>query len=240
MTQAILITGVGQRLGLALAQELRGKGYQVIGTYRTVRKSIAALKEQGVELHRVDFNDATALHQFTQIVLAKHQSLRAIIHNASEWLPDQKQVDGDHYSVIDRMLKVHVHAPYIINIELAAALQRQHGMSDIIHISDYAASTGSAKHAAYTASKAALENLTQSFALKYAPKVKVNAIAPALVLFNQTDSAQYRQKALQKALIPKECGVQEMLASVHYLLQSEYITGRILPLDGGRHLASRR
>ncbi|MGL5907870.1 MAG: SDR family oxidoreductase, partial [Shewanella sp.] len=71
---------------------------------------------------------------------------------------------------------------------------------------------------------------------KLAPEVKVNAIAPAMILFNPCDDDAYRQKTLAKAMLPKEAGNQEIIALVEYLLNSRYVTGRSHHVDGGRHL----
>ncbi|MBP7664250.1 MAG: SDR family oxidoreductase, partial [Shewanella sp.] len=108
--------------------------------------------------------------------------------------------------------------------------------SDVIHITDYVAEKGSQKHIAYAASKAALHNMTLSFAAKFAPEVKVNSIAPAMILFNAGDDAAYQQKTLAKALLPKEAGNEEIIDLVEYLLNSHYVTGRCHNVDGGRHL----
>lgn len=112
-----------------------------------------------------------------------------------------------------------------------------HGQADIIHMSDYVASTGSKKHIAYAASKAALDNLTLSFATQLAPLVKVNSIAPALLMFNQHDDATYRKKALKKSLLGITPGEAEGVSAIRYILESRYLTGKVIALDGGRHLA---
>jgi len=131
-----------------------------------------------------------------------------------------------------------VRAPYELNNALATLLHANNSeFSDIIHFSDHIVSTGSAKHTAYAASKAALDNLTLSFAAKYAPKVKVNSIAPGLILFNEHDSDEYKEKTLKKSLIPREGGLDEISDAVFYLLNSRYVTGRVMSVDGGRHLA---
>ena len=75
-----------------------------------------------------------------------------------------------------------------------------------------------------------------SFSAKLSPKVKVNSIAPALIMFNENDSAEYREKALNKSLMRREGGLEEFSHAVNYLLESRYVTGRVLPMDGGRHL----
>lgn len=76
--------------------------------------------------------------------------------------------------------------------------------SDIIHVGDYVSSRGSKKHIAYAASKAAQDNLTYSFSTKLAPKIKVNSVAPALMLFKEDDNNAYKEKALDKSLLKRE------------------------------------
>ena len=95
---------------------------------------------------------------------------------------------------------------------------------------------GSDKHIAYAASKAALDNMTRSFARKLAPEVKVNAIAPALIIFNAGDDEAYRQQALAKSLMKVAPGESEVVNTVNYLLESRYVTGRTHGVDGGRPL----
>ncbi len=229
----ILITGVGQRVGLHLARTYIGRGQPVIGTYRTKRESIDELASLGVELHRCDFYEADQVQAFVDNVAEKHERLRAIIHNASDWLPDN--ADHPPEEILRRMMAVHVTAPYQINLGLAAQLKAG-APSDIVHLGDYVSGRGSKKHIAYAASKAAQDNLTLSFSALLAPDVKVNSIAPALVLFNEHDDAGYREKTLRKSLMQREGGLDEMQHQVDYLLDSQYVTGRIIHMDGGRHL----
>lgn len=108
--------------------------------------------------------------------------------------------------VLACMMQIHVNTPYLLN------------------------------HIAYAASKAALDNMTRSFARKLAPEVKVNSIAPSLILFNEHDDAEYRQQALNKSLMKTAPGEKEVIDLVDYLLTSCFVTGRSFPLDGGRHL----
>lgn len=103
-------------------------------------------------------------------------------------------------------------------------------------VSYHVVERGSDKHIAYAASKAALDNMTRSFARKLAPEVKVNSIAPSLILFNEHDDAEYRQQALNKSLMKTAPGEKEVIDLVDYLLTSCFVTGRSFPLDGGRHL----
>ena len=236
-TDPVLITGVGRRLGLKLAHTFLDRGYPVIGTYRTHRPTVDGLAALGAELHRCDFNDPAQVEGLVGELLAGHDSLRAVIHNASDWLPDN--CDLAPAEIMDRMMNVHVNAPYQLNLMLAPLLQScsdEH--ADIIHVGDFVSSRGSTRHIAYAASKAAQDNLTYSFSTKLGPKVKVNSIAPALVMFNQGDCDSYRENAKKKSIMQREGGFDEFRHAVDYLLASRYVTGRVLPMDGGRHLKS--
>ena len=234
----VLVTGVGQRVGLHLARAFLGRGTPVIGTYRTEREGVRALAAAGAELVQVDFYDAGAVDALVTAVTSKHRRLRALIHNASDWLAEGGEVPPE--GVLRRMMAVHVEAPYRLNLALAPLLEANADAgagADIIHFGDYVSGRGSRKHIAYAASKAAQDNLTFSFAAKLAPRVKVNSIAPALIAFNEGDDEAYRRKAVAKNLLGREAGYDEVLGAVDWLMASTFVTGRIIPLDGGRHLA---
>jgi len=236
MQRPILVTGVGQRAGLHLARTFLQRGCLLVGTYRRERPGVAALREAGADLYRCDFYRDGDLESLVEAVRDRYRGLRAIIHNASDWLSEDSGLASEE--VIQRMLRVHVQAPYQLNLALAGLLQAAEGEpADIIHVGDYVSGRGSRKHIAYAASKAALDNLTLSFAARLAPAVKVNSIAPALLLFNEGDDPEYREEALAKSLLRREGGLDEFQRAVDYLLESQYVTGRILHLDGGRHIA---
>lgn len=233
MNNPILITGVGKRIGYHLATHFLEQDIPVIGTYRTSYDSIDTLKNLGADLYELDFYKQTHIEGFIASIKTKYDSLRAIIHNASDWIPESSSHSPE--AVIGSMMTIHASVPYQINLALSPMCATSNN-ADIIHITDYVAQTGSEKHIAYAASKAALENLTLSFAKRLAPNIKVNSIAPALIKFNPNDGEDYKLKALNKALLPREGGYESIIETVNYLLSSEYVTGRSFALDGGRHL----
>ncbi|USD61696.1 dihydromonapterin reductase [Vibrio sp. SCSIO 43140] len=237
MSETILVTGVGKRLGFALAQQLLSDGYRVVGTYRTDYPQLQHLRDHGADLQQVDFYQENSLEAFLDYVRQEYKVLRAIIHNASDWKPESKENPGDKAArIIHQMMTVHATVPYLVNLTLKDHLMSGDTTSDIIHISDYVAEKGSKKHIAYAASKSALNNLTLSFSAMLAPKVKVNTISPAMLKFNEHDDEDYKAKALRKALIPAEAGFEEVIDGIKFVLASHYMTGRTLHLDGGRHL----
>ncbi|MCQ8868188.1 dihydromonapterin reductase [Vibrio splendidus] len=237
MSETILITGVGKRLGFALAQQLLTDGYSVVGTYRSDYPQLQLLRDSGADLQQVDFYQQSSLEGFLHYVVQEYKTLRAIIHNASDWKPENKTNPSENASqIMHQMMTIHATVPYLFNLTLKDQLMSGDKTSDIIHISDYVAEKGSKKHIAYAASKAALNNLTLSFSAMLAPKVKVNTLSPAMIKFNEHDDEAYKTKALQKALIPTEAGFEEIIDGIKFVLASHYMTGRTLHLDGGRHL----
>lgn len=229
--EVILITGAAQRIGLHCAKALNRRGYKVVISYRRQRPVIDTLTEKGIDCIQADFATVEGVAGFVSTIRDCYPGLRAIIHNASDWKQDSSHNQAD---IFEQMMAIHARAPMLINQQLADRLNGE--KADIIHLTDYVASTGSARHMAYAASKAALENLTLSFARQLAPRVKVNAIAPALICFNERDDEAYRQKALKKSLLGIAPGEQEILKTINWLLDSDFVTGRVVALDGGRQL----
>lgn len=233
MLLPILITGGSQRLGLAIAKDLMKKHIPIIITYRRFKPAVAELEKAGATVVEADFSTQAGISRAIDEIKRNTPALRAIIHNASDWVTDASRAqNGD---LMQEMMMVHANAPYQINIALKETLFIGE-QADIIHMTDYVQDTGSVNHIAYAASKAALHNLTLSFARVYAPKVKVNSIAPSLVMFNDNDSEAYRELALTKNLLQRVPGAQEAVKAVNYLLESDYVTGQTLHLNGGRNL----
>jgi dihydromonapterin reductase/dihydrofolate reductase len=228
----ILITGAGQRVGLHCAQRLLEDGYRVIFTYRSERPGVQTLRDLGAIGLFADFSSEAGILAFINELKTQTDSLRAIVHNASEWLAETPDSEAE---ALTRMFNLHMLAPYLINLHCGELLKRS-TPADIIHISDDVTRKGSSKHIGYCASKAGLDSLTLSFAARYAPAIKVNGIAPALLLFNPDDDAAYRAKALAKSALGIEPGSEVIYQSLRYLLDNPYVTGTTLTVNGGRHV----
>ena len=228
----ILITGASQRIGLHCAERLLEDGFPVIVTYRRERDSIERLRTLGAHTLKADFSDEAGITGFIGALREQTDSLRAIVHNASEWRAD---APGQEAEAFRQLFQVHMLAPYLINLHCADLL-RHGGPADIVHIGDDVTRKGSKKHIAYAASKAGLDNLTLSFAASLAPAIKVNGIAPALIQFNPDDDEEYRRKALAKSALGIEPGAEVIYQSLRYLLDNPYVTGTTLTVNGGRHL----
>ena len=228
----ILITGASQRVGLHCARRLLEAGQPVIVSYRSERPALDELRRLGALALPADFSDEAGILAFIELLHRHTDRLRAIVHNASDWLREEP---GQEAQAFARMVSVHMLAPYLINLRCRELLERCE-LADIVHITDDVARRGSANRVAYCASKAGLENLTLSFAAQFAPRIKVNAIAPALVMFHAHDDAAYRAKTLAKSALGIEPGPEVIYQSLRYLLDNPYVTGTSLCVNGGRHL----
>ncbi|MCU1729271.1 dihydromonapterin reductase [Pseudomonas sp. 7P_10.2_Bac1] len=231
-TAPILITGAGQRVGLHCAKQLLAAGFSVIVSYRTDKPGVQALRELGATALYADFSTEAGILDFIERLKSHTDCLRAIVHNASAWLAE---TPGTETSAFAQMFSVHMLAPYLINLHCRALLLRS-SPADIVHISDDVTRKGSSKHIAYCATKAGLDSLTLSFAAQLAPHIKVNGIAPALLMFNPDDDAAYRAKALAKSALGFEPGAEVIYQSLRYLLDNPYVTGTTLTVNGGRHV----
>ncbi len=228
----ILITGAGQRVGLHCAERLLDEGQSVIFSYRGERPGVQALRERGAIGVFADFSSEAGILAFIAELQRHTHSLRAIIHNASAWVAE---APGDESRAFTEMFSVHMLAPYLINLHCSPLLHRS-SPADIVHISDDVVRKGSRQHIAYCATKAGLDSLTLSFAAQFAPLIKVNGIAPAMVMFNEDDDAAYRTRVLAKSALGIEPGPEVIYQSVRYLLDNPYVTGTTLTVNGGRHI----
>lgn len=231
----ILITGGAQRLGRHCAERLLSDGHPVIISYRRERPELDELRQRGVVTLIADFSTEAGILDFIERLRQSTGALRAIVHNASDWAPDSAGEDAG--ANFERLFRVHMLAPYLINLHARELLDAcTEPQRDIVHITDFVAEQGSRKHAAYAATKAGLDNLTRSFAAMYAPDIQVNAIAPALIMLNEGDDEAYAAKARRKSAMQLVPGPGVVYQTLRYLLDNRYTTGATLPLDGGRHL----
>lgn len=233
----ILITGAGRRVGLYLARQLAMRGDPVIAHCHRATDELHILSDQGVTILEADLTQAESVTQLAAQVQAAFPSLRGIVHNASAF--DKTDPDPEAaLAQFERFFAIHMRAPYLLNTLLApllSACPARH--ADVIHITDIYADNPNPAFDVYCATKAGLANLTLSFAKRLAPKVKVNAIAPGPILFKEWHSEAMRKQVLAETLLGEEGGEEAIWRAVDAILGNHYLTGAVIPVDGGRRLA---
>lgn len=239
LENAILVTGTGRRIGYHIAKRLVEDGRHVIAHYRTYTDQIQALEKQGVVTIQADLVNTAAILAFVQALQLKCVSLRAIIHNASSFEPTTSDIEAAAQQY-EQFFYIHMMAPFLINKGLHSLLQGEgDNPADIIHITDINVENPTPDFDIYGTTKAGLHNMTLALAKKYAPAIKVNAVAPGPVLFTDLHSAEVKNKMLAETPLAKEGGAEPVYLAVKSLLDNPFITGVSLPVDGGRRLSKR-
>ncbi len=238
--KSALVTGASRRIGRAIALGLAADGWRVGVHYGASEKDAAAtvadIREAGGEAVAVqaDLGDAQSLDTLMARAGEALGPLGCLVNNASLFEND-RMADFTRAS-LERSLRVNLLAPALLCQAFARQLPK--GVSgNIINILDQRVWRLTPRYISYTLSKSALWTLTQTMAMALAPGIRVNAIGPGPTLPNETqDAAQFARQA-GSTILGRGAGLDEIAAAVRFILASPSMTGQMIALDGGQHLA---
>ena len=231
--QLALVTGAAHRLGKVFALTLARQGFDILLHYH--RSLEAALQTQAeveavgrrVTLAEADLTDPNQI----QTLLSHLDSLKVLVNSAA-FMPDGN-VEALTLENWDTTLDLNLRAPFLLARESA------HKMPDgglIVNITDVGAQKAWSRYPSYTVSKAALESLTRILARALAPKIRVNAIAPGLVLQSGIVPDKEWQRLLNRVPLKRAAQLEELASALEFLVRNEYITGQTIVVDGGYSL----
>jgi len=231
-----LVTGAGKRLGRATATALASQGVSVVVHYQ----SSQAEAEQCAELVRsngvkawtlqADLSDPPAAAAVMDRAVELAGPVDILVNSASIF-PRNTLADMTWKDVTDNM-QVNAMAPFLIARGLAA----QGRSGAVVNLLDTRVVHYDRVHAAYHLSKRALLTLTRMMALEFAPAVRVNAVAPGLILPPPGEDESYLQKLSASVPLQRVGNAGDITDAILYLLRSEYVTGQVLFVDGGFHM----
>ena len=239
------ITGSAKRLGRQTAITLHNAGYKVIIHCNHSRDDAAALahtlnqqRANSAAVLQADLLDEQGWSTLAASATDCFGRLDVLVNNASSFFPTPiAQSSTAHWQ---DLFGSNVKAPYFLSQALAPELAKQRGA--IINMVDIHAEKPLSGHSLYCMAKAALLMMTKSLALELAPTITVNGIAPGAILWPPEQSVQLSEQ--DKAAILRQIPLntlgspQDIANTVLFLVQSPYITGQILAVDGGRSLSS--
>ncbi|AZT85549.1 SDR family NAD(P)-dependent oxidoreductase [Marinobacter sp. NP-4(2019)] len=235
-----VITGAGRRLGYEVSLALVERGYRVFALHRTHTEEVDHLIRQGVTALQVDLADPDAVQARIDDIVRATTSVSLLVNNASAFETDAENPQ-ERPAQAARLFQTNSTAPMQLMHGLAPALEtaaREYGRpSLIVNITDIFTERPNPLYGAYCASKAALANLTLSYAALLAPDVRVNAIMPGPIGFLPRHTDSQRQQVLSETLLAREGGFHSVVMQVLALLDNDFITGAQIPVDGGRRLA---
>ncbi len=230
-----VVTGAAVRLGRAIALELARHGYPV-GVHfhhsetaaREVADEIGANGGTAILLP-ADLSDPQQIGELFARIRALPLRLGVWVNSAAIML------SGDLATMSvadwDGTLALNLRAPWLCAREAAACMGPQGGV--IINITDVGARKTWTGYPAYTISKSALETLTRLLARQLAPTVRVNAVAPGLILPSEPLTPEEWGRLIKRLPLQSAGTPQAVAQAVMTLIQNEYITGEILLVDGG-------
>ncbi len=239
--KVVLITGGARRVGAASARVLHAAGADLMIHYRSsaaearaLQQELNALRADSVALVQADLHDTHALPALVDGTVAAFGGLDVLLNNASSFHPTPVGTitEADWTDLMGSNLK----APLFLSQAAAPELKKRRGC--IINITDIHAERPMKRYTVYSVAKAGLVGLTKSLARELAPDVRVNGIAPGPVMWPDGDAnfdEVSRQRIISHTLLKRAGDPHDIALAVRFFaMDTHYVTGQILAVDGGR------
>lgn len=232
-----LVTGGGRRIGSAIALALGRAGAGVVVHYRrskTEAEQICTSLRNECEVEawmvQADLSDAAELQSLIPRATELAGRLDVLINNASTFPADG--LDDLSLEGLMSSITVNTWAPF----QLTRLFAQRSASGTVVNLLDSRLRGYDWAHVSYIVAKRALELLTRMSALRYAPNVTVNAVAPGLILPPPGKDESYLNALANTVPMRKHGTPQDIADAVLFLATSSFITGQVIYVDGGRHL----
>lgn len=235
-----LVTGGARRIGKAISRDLAAHGFAVAIHCNSSRAEADALAEaihaEGgrAAVMQADLTDSAQTAGLVRQASDALGPVGLVVNNASLFEDDSVSDFTD--AVWDAHFAVHVKAPAMIARTFAESL----GPDDeglIVNIIDQRVWRLTPRYFSYTLSKSALWTATQTMAQSLAPRIRVNAIGPGPTLPNERQSRRDFDRQTEALLLKRGVAPSEVGATIRYLWEARSVTGQMIALDSGQHLA---
>lgn len=241
--KVVLVTGGAKRVGAAICRKLHAAGADIALHYRFSEQDALALQSElhderpGSVLHiQADLLDPHALFRLVEKTISHFGRLDALVNNASSFFATSLgDVNDQNWN---DLIGTNLKAPLLLAQAAAKELRHNHGA--IVNIVDIHAERPMHGHLLYSIAKGGLSALTRALAQEMAPQVRVNAIAPGVIVWPESvewDDETLRRKIIAHTLLKREGEPDDIARTVKFLLNdAPYITGQIIAVDGGRSI----
>jgi len=240
-----LVTGAARRIGATTVRLLHQHGATVVIHYRNSNKDAEALcaelnviRADSCFIEQAELSETSSLEKMVASVISKTGRLDILINNASSFCPTKiGEITEDHW---DNLFSSNLKAPLFLSQAATPHLTKTQGC--IINMVDIHAERPLAEHPVYCAAKAGLIMLTKSLAKELGPEVRVNGVSPGAILWPEADGESAdvtieHQALLDKTSLKREGSPDDIAKTILFLVaDAPYITGHIIPVDGGRLL----
>ena len=241
MKKTIFITGAAKRIGKEIALCYSEMGWNIIIHYNSSKNDAQVLAD---EINGTNSDSAITVQGNLDVkedvekvineVRDAFPTIDLLINNASTFYPTPiEDISEEHW---DKLVGSNLKGPLFLIKGLKDKLKESKG--SIINITDTNLSKGVANYSIYSAAKAGLESITKGLARELAPDIKVNAIAPGAMLEppDVTWTEEQKNKVISSIPLNRMGSEKDISEAVKFLAKSNYITGQIIKVDGGRSL----
>lgn len=238
--RAALITGSAKRIGRAIAEDLAANGFSVAihanGSLGEAEELAAELRRKGYRAIalKADLTDSGETGALIKRAAEALGPIDLLVNNASIFRQDSaRSFDAEAWA---QHFNIHVRAPSILAAAFAEQLPDE-TTGLIVNIIDQRVWALNPGFYSYTLSKAALWTATQTMAQTFAPKLRVNAIGPGPTVRSARQSEEDFQAQIDGLIMKAGPGFGEFGRTIRFLFDTPSITGQMIALDGGQHLA---
>ncbi len=237
-----LVTGGARRVGRAISLKLAEAGYAVAIHCNTSVDEAEALAQEIIAaggravVISADLVDPVSVEAIIPAAAAQLGPVMLLVNNASMFANDS--ITSIDVPTWNRQFSVNIRAPSVLAGMMATALPQ--GMEGaIVNILDQRVWKLTPEYYSYTLSKAAMWAATQTMAQAFAPRIRVNAVGPGPTMANVHDGEALFQQEAAGTLLGHAIAPEEIADAVLYLATARSITGQMLAVDSGQHLAWR-
>ena len=234
--QTALVTGAAQRIGQAIALALAEQQASVVIHYRhsaqradELRRSLVARGSQAFCV-KADFDNPDEADSLMERARAEAGPIHILVNSASEF--HLETLDAMTHASLVHNMTVNAWAPFA----LTRAFAGQATSGKVVNFLDTRIAGSDLTHTSYILSKHLLTTLTTMTALQYAPGITVNAVAPGLILPPEGKDESYLDGLAKSLPLKRHGGLGDITRAVLFLLQSDFVTGQVIYVDGGGHL----
>lgn len=232
-----LITGGSDRIGKAVAIHLAKEGYHLVLHYNSAKEKAENLQmhiestyKVKVELLQINFLKENDFDRIFEDFKRKSITIEVLVNCASDFIPSSFNEQGSE--LFDKEMTINLKIPYLLTKAFAGVF----GKGNIINFVDTKVAKNKTVHLDYILSKKLLKDFTKISAVELAPNIRVNAIAPGLILPPEGKDESYLLNLAKDIPLKTIGNLDEILKAFQFILDSYFFTGQILYIDGGEHL----